>query len=174
MLFRSVKQALEAQNTVMSAGFVETPSDRVQLRVTGSFETVKEIRDFPIRVAGSTFRIGDVAEVYRGFNDPPAPRMRYMGSKHRLLPWLHAELVRLDFTSALDAFSGSGAVAWLLKSMGKRVTTNDYLRFATEIARAVESLGGSIAAGASDDGATIDLTVPSAQLGTSPGGGGSG
>ena len=63
----------------MSAGFVETPSDRVRLRVTGSFETVKEIRDFPIRVAGSTFRIGDVAEVYRGFNDPPAPRMRFMG-----------------------------------------------------------------------------------------------
>ena len=75
----AVKQALEAQNTVMSAGFVETPSDRVQLRVTGSFDTVKQIRDFPIRVAGSTFRIGDVAEVYRGFNDPPAPRMRYMG-----------------------------------------------------------------------------------------------
>ncbi|MBK3847029.1 MAG: efflux RND transporter permease subunit [Gammaproteobacteria bacterium] len=75
----AVKQALEAQNTVMSAGFVETPSDRVQLRVTGSFDTVKQIRDFPIRVAGSTFRIGDVAEVYRGFNDPPAPRMRFMG-----------------------------------------------------------------------------------------------
>ena len=75
----AVKQALEAQNTVMSAGFVETLSDRVQLRVTGNFETVKEIRDFPIRVAGSTFRIGDVAEVYRGFNDPPAPRMRFMG-----------------------------------------------------------------------------------------------
>lgn len=75
----AVKQALEAQNTVMSAGFVETLSDRVQLRVTGNFETVKEIRDFPIRVGGSTFRIGDVAEVYRGFNDPPAPRMRFMG-----------------------------------------------------------------------------------------------
>ncbi|MEK0362688.1 efflux RND transporter permease subunit [Pseudomonas sp. CBC3] len=75
----AVQQALEAQNTVLSAGFVETPSDRVQLRVTGSFETVKEIRDFPIRVAGSTFRIGDVADVYRGFNDPPAPRMRFMG-----------------------------------------------------------------------------------------------
>ncbi|MFL9815088.1 efflux RND transporter permease subunit [Stutzerimonas sp. VN223-3] len=75
----AVQQALEAQNTVMSAGFVETPSDRIQLRVTGSFETVKEIRDFPIRVAGNTFRIGDVAEVYRGFNDPPAPRMRFMG-----------------------------------------------------------------------------------------------
>ncbi|WP_217476809.1 efflux RND transporter permease subunit [Stutzerimonas stutzeri] len=75
----AVQQALAAQNAVLSAGFVETPSDRVRLRVTGSFETVKEIRDFPIRVAGSTFRVGDVADVYRGFNDPPAPRMRFMG-----------------------------------------------------------------------------------------------
>ncbi len=75
----AVRQALEAQNAVTAAGFVETVSDRVQLRVTGSFETVKEIRDFPIRVAGRTFRIGDVAEVHRGFNDPPAPRMRFMG-----------------------------------------------------------------------------------------------
>ncbi len=75
----AVRQALEAQNAVTAAGFVETISDRVQLRVTGSFEAVKEIRDFPIRVAGRTFRIGDVAEVHRGFNDPPAPRMRFMG-----------------------------------------------------------------------------------------------
>ncbi|GAB6389515.1 efflux RND transporter permease subunit [Stutzerimonas marianensis] len=75
----AVRQALEGQNAVMSAGFVETPSDRVQLRVTGRFETVKQIRDFPIRVGNDTFRIGDVAEVHRGFNDPPAPRMRFMG-----------------------------------------------------------------------------------------------
>ncbi len=75
----AVRQALEAQNAVTAAGFVETVSDRVQLRVSGSFETVEQIRDFPIRVAGRTFRIGDVAEVHRGFNDPPAPRMRFMG-----------------------------------------------------------------------------------------------
>ncbi|MGA6098922.1 efflux RND transporter permease subunit [Stutzerimonas marianensis] len=75
----AVRQALEGQNAVMSAGFVETPSDRVQLRVTGRFETVKQIRDFPIRVGNDTFRIDDVAEVHRGFNDPPAPRMRFMG-----------------------------------------------------------------------------------------------
>ena len=75
----AVQQALEAQNTVMSAGFAETATDRVRLRVTGSFETVEQIREFPIRVAGNTFRIGDVAEVYRGFSDPPAPRMRFMG-----------------------------------------------------------------------------------------------
>ncbi|MGG5871963.1 efflux RND transporter permease subunit [Pseudomonas peli] len=75
----AVQQALEEQNAVAAAGFFETSSDRVQLRVTGRFETVDEIRNFPIRVADRTFRIADVAEVKRGFNDPPAPRMRYMG-----------------------------------------------------------------------------------------------
>ncbi|WP_313086632.1 efflux RND transporter permease subunit [Pseudomonas sp.] len=75
----AVREALQAQNAVAAAGFVETPSDRVRLRVTGQFETVEQIRAFPIRVAGNTFRIGDVAEVHRGFSDPPAPRMRFMG-----------------------------------------------------------------------------------------------
>ncbi|MBU1329583.1 MAG: efflux RND transporter permease subunit [Gammaproteobacteria bacterium] len=75
----AVQQALEEQNAVSSAGFFETTTDRVQLRVTGRFETVDEIRNFPIRVADRTFRIADVAEVKRGFNDPPAPRMRFMG-----------------------------------------------------------------------------------------------
>ncbi|MCG4454051.1 efflux RND transporter permease subunit [Pseudomonas sp. MMS21-TM103] len=74
-----VQQALEEQNAVAAAGFFETISDRVRLRVTGSFESVEDIRNFPIRVAERTFRIGDVAEVKRGFNDPPAPRMRFMG-----------------------------------------------------------------------------------------------
>ncbi|MBP3061053.1 efflux RND transporter permease subunit [Pseudomonas chengduensis] len=75
----AVQQALEAQNAVAAAGFFETASERIQLRVTGRFESVEEIRDFPIRVADRTFRIADVAEVKRGFNDPPAPRMRFMG-----------------------------------------------------------------------------------------------
>ncbi|HLA29902.1 MAG TPA: efflux RND transporter permease subunit, partial [Pseudomonas sp.] len=74
----AVQQALEEQNAVSAAGFFETNSDRVQLRVTGRFESVEEIRNFPIRVAERTFRIADVAEVKRGFNDPPAPRMRFM------------------------------------------------------------------------------------------------
>ncbi|MGE8498413.1 MAG: efflux RND transporter permease subunit [Pseudomonas sp.] len=75
----AVQQALEEQNAVAAAGFFETASDRVQLRVTGRFESVDEIRNFPIRVGDRTFRIGDVAQVKRGFNDPPAPRMRFMG-----------------------------------------------------------------------------------------------
>lgn len=75
----AVQQALEQQNAVSSAGFYETDSDRVQLRVSGSFQSVEEIRNFPIRVNEKVFRLGDVAEIKRSFNDPPAPRMRFMG-----------------------------------------------------------------------------------------------
>ncbi|MDB6050438.1 MAG: hypothetical protein JWR17_3184 [Pseudomonas sp.] len=76
---QAVQQALEDQNAVSAASFFETPTDRIQLRVTGRFQSVDEIGNFPLRVNGRSFRIGDVAQVHRGFNDPPAPRMRFMG-----------------------------------------------------------------------------------------------
>ena len=76
---QAVQQALAEQNTVSATGFFETATDRVQLRVSGRFETVKEIREFPIRIGERTFRLGDIAEVRRGFNDPAAPRVRFMG-----------------------------------------------------------------------------------------------
>lgn len=75
----AVQQALAEQNAIATSGFFETPSSRVALRVDGRFDSVEEIRAFPIRVADRTFRLGDVAEVKRGFADPPAPRMRFMG-----------------------------------------------------------------------------------------------
>jgi len=74
----AVQQALQEQNSLREAGFFETPKERVRLRVSGQFESVDQIRAFPIRVGDRTFRISDVAEVYRGFNDPMAPRMRFM------------------------------------------------------------------------------------------------
>jgi multidrug efflux pump len=75
----AVQQALAEQNAVVPAGFFETPTDRVQLRVDGAFTSVEDIRAFPIRAGDRTIRLGDIATVTRGFSDPPAPRMRYMG-----------------------------------------------------------------------------------------------
>ncbi len=74
-----VQRVLDEQNAVVPSGFFETETDRVQLRVSGRFDSVEAIREFPIRVGERSFRIGDVAEVRRGFSDPPAPRMRFMG-----------------------------------------------------------------------------------------------
>jgi DNA adenine methylase/adenine-specific DNA-methyltransferase len=47
------------------------------------------------------------------------PQLRFMGSKHRLLPWIHQTLHNLDFDTALDGFSGSGCVGYLLASEEK-------------------------------------------------------
>ena len=57
------------------------------------------------------------------------PELRYMGSKHRLLTWLHGVLRSLDFETAADPFTGSGSVAYLLKAMGKQVFASDFLNF---------------------------------------------
>lgn len=64
------------------------------------------------------------------------PEFRYMGSKHRLLPWIHRILYKLDFETAADPFVGSGCVAYLLKTMGKRVIASDFLNFPTVLATA--------------------------------------
>ena len=39
------------------------------------------------------------------------PELRYMGSKRRLLPWIHGVLRSLPFETAADPFVGSGCVA---------------------------------------------------------------
>jgi len=75
----AVQQALEQQNAVTPAGFFEGKGERVQLRVSGAFGSVQAIRDFPIRAGDRTLRLGDIAQVHRGFSDPAAPKMRFMG-----------------------------------------------------------------------------------------------
>ena len=64
------------------------------------------------------------------------PELRYMGSKRRLLPWIHQHLRALDFGTVADPFVGSGCVSYLLKCMGKRVVASDFLNFPTTLAAA--------------------------------------
>jgi len=74
-----VFDALQRQNAVAAAGFIETDTDRVRLRVSGPFDTAESIRDTDLAVAGRHFRLGDIAEVKRGYADPASPRMRVAG-----------------------------------------------------------------------------------------------
>lgn len=64
------------------------------------------------------------------------PGSRYMGSKQAILPFIFDAVKGLEFTTVLDACSGSGAVSYLFKSMGKAVTSNDALHFCYHIAQA--------------------------------------
>ena len=65
------------------------------------------------------------------------PSLRFMGSKFRLLSWISQIASELRFETVLDAFSGSGCVAYLFKSLGKAVTANDAMNISATIARAL-------------------------------------
>lgn len=65
------------------------------------------------------------------------PRTRYQGSKRKLASAILNELRGLEFTSVLDAFGGSGAMAFELKRTGKQVTYNDILSFNHQIGLAL-------------------------------------
>jgi len=57
------------------------------------------------------------------------PSTRYQGSKAKLVDWIWEQISDLTFSTCLDAFGGTGAVAYRLKQEGKAVTYNDILRF---------------------------------------------
>jgi multidrug efflux pump subunit AcrB len=71
--------ALQAQNLVRPAGTVETGRERISVRVSGSFETEADIRNLNFVADGRNFRLGDIADVRRGFADPPQPLFRVNG-----------------------------------------------------------------------------------------------
>ncbi len=71
---------LGQQNAVESAGVVQTPVDAVQLRVGGQFSKVEELAAMPIRGAtGGQLRLADIAEIRRGYVDPPLVKVRHQG-----------------------------------------------------------------------------------------------
>ena len=75
------------------------------------------------------------------------PRLRYMGSKYRAMPQLLEIFSTLQFNTVLDAFSGSGVVAYALKALGKQVIANDFLNFPATVAKAtVENPGTHLSA----------------------------
>ncbi|MHA7601454.1 efflux RND transporter permease subunit [Alicycliphilus sp. T452] len=78
--FNAVLQQLGAQNAVESAGVIQSPQDMVQVRVGGQFTSVEQLRAMPIRGAsGAQLRLSDIAEVRRGYVEPPSVKVRFQG-----------------------------------------------------------------------------------------------
>ena len=78
--FNAVLQQIGAQNAVESAGTIQSPLDVVQVRVAGQFTNVDQLRAMPIRgSSGNQLRLGDIADIRRGYIDPPAVKVRHQG-----------------------------------------------------------------------------------------------
>ncbi|MFP5392029.1 MAG: efflux RND transporter permease subunit [Gammaproteobacteria bacterium] len=70
---------IAAQNNVESTGVLVTPSDDLQVRVTGALNTLKDLENLELRANGTTFRLGDFAVIKRQYQDPPREKMRFNG-----------------------------------------------------------------------------------------------
>lgn len=79
--FDSVIAQINAQNTVEGSGVLVTPTDNLQVRVSGALTTVSELENMPLRANGNSFRLGDFATVKRAYTDPPRDKMRFNGKE---------------------------------------------------------------------------------------------
>ena len=75
----SILATLQAQNLIRPAGTMQGEHERVFLRVTGAFDSERDIEAVNLVAGERIFRLGDIAKVRRGFVDPPQPMFRVNG-----------------------------------------------------------------------------------------------
>ncbi|MFM2586787.1 efflux RND transporter permease subunit [Vibrio sp. TBV020] len=70
--FKQVVQTLQARNVVLPGGVIEAGTLEVEIEPTGNFQSVEDILnlDLYIRELGNTVFLRDLAEVYRGYEEP--------------------------------------------------------------------------------------------------------
>ncbi|VVQ29162.1 Cobalt-zinc-cadmium resistance protein CzcA [Pseudomonas fluorescens] len=75
----AIAESLKSQNAMLPAGQIDTNGDRVMVRVSGQFASEEAIRNVPIAAGGRQIKLGDIATVTRGFEDPPTYTVRHNG-----------------------------------------------------------------------------------------------
>ncbi|WP_411728010.1 efflux RND transporter permease subunit [Methyloglobulus sp.] len=76
---------LQAQNAVVRGGTFDSASERIRIAVSGRYSKLEDLRELRLRASNQDFRLGDVARVYRGYEDPPHDRVRFQGKDALLL-----------------------------------------------------------------------------------------
>ncbi len=77
---QQIAQAINSQNAVASAGTLTTADDRIFVRPTGQYPDSRALADTLIRVDGKSIRLGDIATIHRGYDDPTVEQMRLGGA----------------------------------------------------------------------------------------------
>jgi len=76
---QQIFDSVARQNAMVAGGAVDTAADRINLRVTGAFSGAAAIAAVPVQANGTVFRLGDIATVRRGYEDPPSFIVRQGG-----------------------------------------------------------------------------------------------
>ncbi|MDD2724602.1 MAG: efflux RND transporter permease subunit [Methylovulum sp.] len=78
-------QTLQNQNAIVRGGTYESADERIRIAVSGRYTKLEDLRELRLRAHGQDFRLGDVAKVYRGYEDPPHDKIHYLGKEALLL-----------------------------------------------------------------------------------------
>jgi multidrug efflux pump len=78
---QQIGQAINDQNAVASTGVLTTADDRVFVRPSGQFDNMDALANTLLHINGKSFRLGDIATIRRGYDDPPSQTMRFMGQQ---------------------------------------------------------------------------------------------
>jgi len=81
----AIAESLRNQNSVLASGSIDTPGDRVLVRVSGQFSTLDDIRNVPISAGGRMIKLGDFTTITRGYEDPPTYTVRHNGQQVLML-----------------------------------------------------------------------------------------
>jgi len=81
LTIEQIANQITTQNVVEATGVVVTPTDNLQVRVSGALRTVKDLEELELRANNTTFRLGDFATIKREYLDPPRDKMRFNGKE---------------------------------------------------------------------------------------------
>jgi multidrug efflux pump subunit AcrB len=82
---QDIQSALAGQNSQTPAGTIQTSERAIRIDVEGSILTVDQIRDLRVRAGAQTIRLGDIATIKRGTEDPPVSKIRHNGKESVVL-----------------------------------------------------------------------------------------
>ncbi len=100
---QAIFDSLARQNMVSAAGVFETGAQRIPLRVSGMLDGVRAVADTPIEANGRSFRLGEIAEVSRGFEDPASFLVEQRGTPALLVGIVMAKGANIiDIGKSLD------------------------------------------------------------------------
>ena len=79
----SIATQIGQQNNIGPSGVLVTPTDNVQIRLSGQFSDLRDLENLTLRGPGGTtnIRLGDIATVKHGYIDPPHAKMRFNGKE---------------------------------------------------------------------------------------------
>ena len=79
----SIATQIGQQNNIGPSGVLVTPTDNVQIRLSGQFSDIRDLENLTLRGPGGTtnIRLGDIATVKHGYIDPPHAKMRFNGKE---------------------------------------------------------------------------------------------